>query len=231
VVNGRVTKWKEKSVAIFLILLVVGSAYLLGWSSFFTVKNVSVIGAPTTIDASIIELDSQITKGEKLARLDPRVVRSLLKRIIWLDHATVSRSWWNGFVVIRVWPRTPIGTFQGRLIDAAGNIFELPNFAAGNLPLIIAKDHASVQFAISLMTALPANLRSELVGVSVVGLNSAALSLKDPSQKNHKVLHVAWGDASNMDLKVKVYQALIAMPENVNISVIDVSAPHAPIVK
>jgi hypothetical protein len=45
------------------------------------------------------------------------------------------------------------------------------------------------------------------------------------------VLTVAWGDLTNMSLKVQVFQALIALPENSKITEIDLSAPHAPIVK
>ena len=34
-----------------------------------------------------------------------------------------------------------------------------------------------------------------------------------------------------MEFKVKVYKALLALPENKKISLLDLSAPHAPIVK
>jgi len=231
VVKIRTTSGRKKATAIFVILFIASATYLLGWSSFFTVKQISVVGAPTTVDAQIIEQTAQIAQGEKLARLEPRAARSLLQKITWLDHSSVTRSWFHGSVVIHVWPRTPVATYQGRLIDASGSIFDLPNFSSGTLPFIFAKDHLSAQFAITLLNALPETLRSELVGVNVVGLNSATLSLKDSSQASRKVLHVAWGDASSMDLKVKVYQALIALPENAKISEMDLSAPHAPIVK
>lgn len=230
-VKRHITSGKKKVTAIFVIFLVASATYLLGWSSFFTVKHISVVGAPTTVDAQIIEQTAQIAQGEKLARLEPRVARSLLQKITWLEHSSVTRNWFHGSIVIHVWPRTPIATYQGQLIDASGSIFDLPNFSSRTLPLIFAKDHLSAQFAITLLTALPANLRSKLVGVNVVGLNSATLSLKDSSQASRKVLQVAWGDASSMDLKVKVYQALIALPENAKISQMDLSAPHAPIVK
>lgn len=230
-VKGRVVGRKKKIAAVLLVVMISTAAYFLGWSSLFTVKHIDVLGAPTSTEAKIIEQTSQIAVDEKMARLEPRVARSLLQKVTWLDHSTVTRNWFTGSVVIRVWPRTPVAVFQGRLIDATGNIFDLPNFTPTALPFIFAKDHSSAQFAISLMIALPTSLRSELVGIAVVGLNSATLSLKNSAQGSGKVLQVAWGDASNMDLKVKVYQALIALPENVHISAVDVSAPHAPIVK
>ena len=46
-----------------------------------------------------------------------------------------------------------------------------------------------------------------------------------------KSLQVIWGQDEEMALKVKVYKALLAQPENTKIRRIDVSAPNAPIVK
>lgn len=222
---------KTKVATVLFIILVLCAAYLLGWSSFFTVKQITVQGAPTAVAARAIEQSSRITKGEKLARVEPRVTRSLLANISWLDRSTVSRNWLRGSVVIRVWPRTPIATYQGRLIDRAGIVFDLPNIDARGLPFISASDSSSAQFAISLLTQLPTTLQAELLGLKVSSLNSATLTLKDISQGSTKVLQVVWGDSSNMALKVKVYQALIALPENTKITEMDLSAPHAPIVK
>jgi hypothetical protein len=44
-------------------------------------------------------------------------------------------------------------------------------------------------------------------------------------------LTLRFGDADEIDLKIKVFKALIERSENKNISTVDVSAPHAPIVK
>ena len=44
-------------------------------------------------------------------------------------------------------------------------------------------------------------------------------------------LTLRFGAANDVDLKIKVFKALVALEENKNISTIDVSAPHAPIVK
>jgi cell division protein FtsQ len=231
VVNPSRKGGKKRVVVFSLVILIASAAYLLGWSSLFKVRQITVVGAPIVVDKKIIEQASQIIQGEKMARLEPRVVSSLLQKINWLDHSTVTRDWLHGFVVIRVWPRTPVATYRGELIDSAGYIFALPNFASEALPVVIAKDHPSAQFAISLMAQLPTTLRSKLVDVSVVGLNSVTLTVKDRSHANGMALHVAWGDASNMELKVKVYQALLALPENAKIVEMDLSAPHAPIVK
>ena len=223
--------FKIKIVIAFIVILIASAVYLLGWSSFFTVKEITVVGAPTTVAARIIEQTSQITKGERLARLEPPAVRSLLENISWLDHSTLNSNWFRGSVLIQVWPRRPIATYQGQFVDRAGVVFDLPNINVGDLPLISASDSSSLQFAVSLLTQLPATLRSQLVELKTRGSNSATLTLNDFSRGSASVLQVIWGDRSEMALKVKVYQALIALPENAKISRIDLSAPHAVIVK
>ncbi|MEI9908175.1 MAG: hypothetical protein WDO06_10125 [Actinomycetota bacterium] len=51
------------------------------------------------------------------------------------------------------------------------------------------------------------------------------------SRTTLRTINIFWGDATSTKLKVRVFQSLIALPENVNISFMDLSAPHAPIVR
>ena len=44
-------------------------------------------------------------------------------------------------------------------------------------------------------------------------------------------LRIICGDGEDTDLKVQVIEALLKRDENKNLRMIDVSAPHAPIVK
>ena len=44
-------------------------------------------------------------------------------------------------------------------------------------------------------------------------------------------MRIIWGDGLDTDLKIKVIKALLDQPENKSIRMIDVTAPHAPIVK
>jgi hypothetical protein len=44
-------------------------------------------------------------------------------------------------------------------------------------------------------------------------------------------IRVLWGKNEKSELKIQVINSLIALEENKNIRRIDVSAPHAPIVK
>jgi hypothetical protein len=46
-----------------------------------------------------------------------------------------------------------------------------------------------------------------------------------------RVIRIRWGDSQDMALKISVINELLQLPENKRIKVIDVVAPHAPIVK
>ncbi|MEN9906726.1 MAG: hypothetical protein RL475_924, partial [Actinomycetota bacterium] len=48
---------------------------------------------------------------------------------------------------------------------------------------------------------------------------------------NEREIRVLWGANEKSALKIEVINALVALEENKNIRRIDVSAPHAPIVK
>lgn len=208
-------------------ILVVTAAYALGWSSLFTVKDVVVVGAPNPSEAFVIE--HSIHVGDKMARLESQTIAKSLQKYTWLDHSNISRNWLKGVVTVRVWTRTPIAQFQGHLVDNRGVVFDLPSIDTSHLPRITGSNNISAKFAVNLLTALPAQLRSQVMNVAVQGNDSAIFSIDDPTLK--RVLNVAWGDQTNMPLKVQVYQALVALPENSKITKIDLSAPHAPIVK
>lgn len=214
------------AISIVFIVLV-SAAYVLGWSSLFTVKQVVVVGSPNPSESFVIE--HSIHVGDKMARLESQSLEKSLRKYTWLDHSNVSRNWIKGIVTVHVWTRTPIAQFQNHLVDDKGVVFDLPSVDTTHLPIIIGVDNASAKFAISILTGLPMPLRGQVQEILVHGTNSSILSINDLTLK--RVLTVAWGDESNMSLKVQVYQALVALPENSKIQKIDLSAPHAPIVK
>jgi hypothetical protein len=47
----------------------------------------------------------------------------------------------------------------------------------------------------------------------------------------NRVLNVKWGSRDDGDLKIQVFNALLKDKENKKVRTIDLSAPHAPIVK
>lgn len=209
------------------VVFIVVAAYVLGWSSLFTVKQVVIVGAPNASEAFVIE--RMVHVGDKMARLESQGLTRSLQKYTWLDHSRINRNWLKGIVTVRVWTRTPIAQFQGHLVDAAGVVFDLPSIDTSHLSNITGPNFTSATSAVKLLTSLPAQLRSQVISIDMHGNDLANLSINDPTLK--RALTVVWGDQSNMSLKVQVYQTLVALPENAKITMVDISAPHAPIVK
>ena len=219
---------RRKALAVTL-LLVVTVAYLLGWSSLLTVKQVRVIGAPTSLQAQLI--GESVHSGEKMARLETRAISNSLRKYTWLDHARIDRNWLKGLITIRVWTRTPIAAYQTHLIDRNGILFDLPSDQISHLPRIATSNISSAKLALDLLLKLPIDFRANVMTVRMEGARSAILVIKSSSQNPTRIITVIWGDSTDTELKIRVLNALLALAENGKVSTINVSAPHAPIVK
>lgn len=205
------------------------AAYVLGWSSIFTVTSVLVEGAPDASSTTVVLDTSQIAIGEKLARLEPRVVEKSIEKISWVDHSRVSRNWISGSVVIHIWPRVPVARYGRGFVDSANVLFELSEPPKSLNLTIVASTPVDRSRAIALLEKLPSQMHNVLVEIRVLTSRSVTLTIHEAQLTKDR--EVNWGDLQDVALKVKVYQALIALPENKKVTFIDLSAPHAPIVK
>ena len=211
----------NRRLALFssLALLTIAT-YILGWSSFFTVSSVEITGTKT-------QLSPGISTGEKLARIEPRAIAAKFETLDWVADAKVSRNWINGKVSIEITERTPVAIFNNIVFDSDGNSFVLRGTPSSQLVQIQASDLVAAKKAVTFFSSLPADLKSALMVVKVRSSGSLVLEVNNAG----KNLEIRWGDDSDNELKLKVYKALIALPENASIKRVDVSAPHAPIVK
>ncbi len=211
---------KRRLIAGVVVAVLAGATYILGYSTFFTVTSVEVIGSTKPINTGI-------TKGEKLARVEPRAVATKLENLDWVESADVSRNWINGKVVVKLKQRTPIATFNNQVIDSTGASFIPQGERPSGLIEIQANSIEAATKAVNFLTELPEELNSTLTVVKVRATGAFVLI----TENNGKKLEIRWGSNSENELKIKVYKALIALPENADIKRVDVSAPHAPIVK
>jgi len=211
---------KRSLIAGLVVALLAGSAYVLGYSTLFTVSSVEVVG-------STRPLNTGITKGQKLARVEPRAIATKLEKLDWVKSADVSRNWINGKVVVELTSRTPIATYENKVIDSTAASFVPQGIRPEGLIQIQAASLDDAKKAVYFLMQLPEELKSSLTVVKVRG--SGALVLI--TQNNGKSIEIRWGSNSENELKLKVYKALIALPENADIKRVDVSAPNAPIVK
>jgi cell division septal protein FtsQ len=201
--------------------IIVGlAAYALGWSTLFTVSSVEVKGT----DQFLLQ---NVKVGEKLARVEPRAVAAAYESFAFVQDAQVSRNWISGKVTISITTRTPVAIFNNQAIDDSGKAFvvkgnlppALPQIQAGNIEIAIA--------AVDFMTSLPDEIRS---GLKILKVRSTGAYVLEVDVEGRKV-EVRWGFSTDNELKAKVYKALLAQPENAKLKRMDLSAPHAPIVK
>jgi cell division septal protein FtsQ len=211
---------KRKLIAAGVVAVIAGATYVLGYSSFFTVSSVEVVGSTKAINTGII-------KGQKLARVEPRAVATRLEKLNWIESVDISRNWINGKVVVELNQRTPIATYKNQVIDSTGTSFVPQGARPEGLIEIQAGSTEDATKAVNFFTQLPEELKSSLTVVKVRVSGAFVLITENSGKK----LEIRWGTDSENELKLKVYKALIALPENAEIKRVDVSAPHAPIVK
>ena len=210
----------RRLIALIGAVVLAAATYVLGYSSFFTVSSVEVVGSKNQVNPGI-------TIGEKLARVEPREIASKLENLDWVASANISRNWINGKVTVELTERTPVAIFNNHVIDSTGQSFVLRNEPTKPLVEIQAGDLEAAVSAVTFFTSLPEELNSTLKVVKVRSTGAFVLEI-DNGGKN---LEIRWGSNSDNELKIKVYKALLALPENASIKRVDVSAPHAPIVK
>jgi cell division septal protein FtsQ len=211
---------KRKLIALSAVAVLAGATYILGYSTLFTVSSVEIIGSNKPITTGI-------TKGERLARVEPRAISTKIEMLDWVKSADVSRNWINGKVVISLTPRTPIAIYKDQVIDSSGSSFVPQGEPPQGLIEIHAASIEDAVKAVAFFTELPEELNSSLTVVKVRATSALVLLVEN----NGKKVELRWGTDSDNELKTKVYKALIALPENTDIKRVDVSAPHAPIVK
>jgi len=219
------------AIALTFSLLGAGS-YLLGWSNLLTVKQVEISGAPTkTAEAEIARL-LDLRVGDQLARVDSRALSKRIEASDWVNSVDISRNWINGRVVINISPRVPVALFSSLgkpqlALDASGKEFKAPGAVPPGLPNVSASSVASGSVAIEVFTQMPKSFSKDIDRLTALSPTNISIFGKFSNQK----LQIIWGDGEETSLKIKVVTALLDLPENKSIKLIDVSAPHAPIVK
>jgi cell division protein FtsQ len=210
----------KRLIALAAAIFVGAASYALGWSTLFTVSSVEVTGTDQRLPQSI-------KVGEKLARVEPRAVAATYEKFAFVQDAQVSRNWISGKVTISITSRTPVAIFNNQAIDDSGKAFVVKGQLPAALPQIQASSVEIAVTAVEFMKSLPEEIRSNL---KILKVRSTGAYVMDVDVQGRKV-EVRWGFATENELKAKVYKALLEQPENAKLKRMDLSAPHAPIVK
>ena len=208
------------------ILIIATLAFLFGWTNLFTVKSVSVSGSPNSeITKQVLNI-ADIQRGEKLARVEPRNISAKLSLagIDWVKEVKISRNWLSRNVEIKISARIPVAKAGDRFVDSDGVVFASPISVSDKLATISAGNSTSRAAAVAFYLSLPSDIRANITKVSASSTDNFQIVLNEKLQIN-------WGSNSNTEVKVKIYKALIELPENKKINQIDVSDPTKPTVK
>jgi cell division septal protein FtsQ len=223
---------RKQLVSVGVLTLFAAAVYLFAWSSIFSVQSVSISGVPKGPTTTTVSSKVGVSVGMKLARVDSRQISRRLEGFKWIEKVEVSRNWISRKVAVEILPRTPIALFNpistfGSSIDRFGVIFSLPGGAPNSLPRVEAPSSESGLEAIRLFTSLPVAFRESitLMNASKTGTYRINYGFKS------RVIAITWGDSKDTDLKVEVVEKLLTLKENGRIRYIDVSAPHAPVVR
>jgi cell division septal protein FtsQ len=226
-INSKTTR------VIFAFILIFGAgSYLLGWSPLISVRSVEITGVPTKESQLAVSRSLDVKTGDQLARVDPRALSNRLRSFDWIENSQISRNWISGKVSISITTREPIALYSepGKpqvVLDSSGNTFATPAVIPDGLPKVSAKSVDGGLAAIKVFTALPKSFSKNIDRMSAARTNNFLIYGKFEGQD----LRIIWGDGEDTDLKVQVIEALLKREENMNLRMIDVSAPHAPIVK
>ena len=202
-------------------LAVVGAlAWLVYGTSVLGVRQIEVIGTDSLTPVEV-EQAAAVRLTQPLAGVDLDRIRDRIEGLPAVDRAVVSRSW-PSKVVIEVVERTPVAAVPAgkgfTLIDAEGVAYRSVERRPAGLPLAQLtapgpKD-VNTRAALTVLSALTAELREQLVSISVLAPARVTLGLR-------KDRTVIWGDDTQSDTKAKVATALLEHKGDT----IDVSAP------
>lgn len=216
---------RKRELGIGLTFLVIATlAFLFGWTNLFTVKQVTVSGSPSqTITNQVLKL-ADIQKGTKLARIEPKVVTSKLSSLDWIASIKIKRNWITRSIDLHLIPRIPIAKAGQQYVDSEGVSFSSPVAISGSFPTISAIDQVSRNAGIKLLITLPLEFSKKISKIIATSESNFQILMDDN-------LRVIWGENRDNQLKIKIYKALIQLPENSKIKIMDVSDPTKPTVK
>ncbi len=244
----------RRRVTWLALLITVGAlAYVLGWSHIFRVTGIAIDGLQpqgTQIIAAQIKRESLIAIDQPIARVDSRVVKRALLKNQWVGDVRINRHWLSGEIHIFVDQKEPIA----RINSASGFLYLTSNGEIAEFPAELSKPVPELDGAYNVKSnaTLAYQLLNELVGgladafpnqtkpnqtVPIQGVVIRKMTIGSATSFSTSVaigeqeVLIRWGSATEIALKIKVLQGLLALPENAKLRVVDLSAPLTPIVK
>jgi cell division protein FtsQ len=214
--------WRYVLAGLLVLVLVVGSVWLVYFSSYLALKGADVTGTRhLTTDEVLAAADLPV--GDPLARVDADAVARRVRAMAYVKSVEVTREWPDKLRIV-VTERTAVavvdlgGTLRG--LDADGVVFSSYRQAPPRLPVVrVSGDPGqdALREAARVVAALPRSLSSRVDHLEVATVDQISLALTGGKT-------VVWGSADQSALKAEVIGPLLKQPG----SVYDVSAPGQP---
>jgi cell division protein FtsQ len=223
-------------VGITAVALVAGGGWAATNSRALDVDHIVVVGTVHTDPAAAVEA-TRIRRGERMVDLDLAAAARDLRRLPWVGSADVERHW-PGSVRITVVERVPAAVVPADgggddLVDAAGRVLDHVDTPPAGLPVLagisspgpagssLSSDGVA---ALSVAIALPAELRSRVLGVGPVGGTAGEVQLQLPADAT-----VRLGPPQDLQRKFDALRAVLAQVDLRNLAVVDVRRPDSPV--
>jgi cell division protein FtsQ len=208
------------AVGLGVLVVLGGLAWLVYGTPVLGVRDVRVVGTEL-LTPQQVQQAAGVSDDEPLARVDLDHVRARVRAIPAVDRVVVRRSW-PSTLIVEVVERTPVAAVPSgkdfTLIDRSGVPYRQVDSKPADLPLMRLATPGpadeNTRSALTVLGALSADLRQQLVAVSVAAPAQIKLELR-------KDRTVVWGDDTQSDTKSQVATALLKKAT----SEIDVSAP------
>ncbi len=164
-------RFKGLVITLTLLTTTSASAYLLGWSSIFTVKEIKIEGSSenSLLLGTLTRQGIAPNVGDQLARVNIRSIERTLSDLDWLENVDVSRNWASSSITISISERVAIAralTNQNSIVnfDSSGSLFTPTSVAQkqnqSELPLISSANNAQQDLSdvALLLQKIPADL-------------------------------------------------------------------------
>jgi cell division protein FtsQ len=220
--------WRRVVAAVLLVALLVGSVWLVFFSSVLAVNGIRVEGT-RVLAADAVRRAAEVPAGTPLATVDLDSVAARVERLPAVASVDVSRAWPDQVrvdvterkVVAVVAPSEPGGRFRGT--DAEGVFFRSYARRPPGLPVIRMEEQtgaAAVAEAAAVSGSLPPAIARRVAEVRLRTVDTISLSLRDGRT-------VRWGSVDGSDDKARVLAVLLGQKA----SFIDVSVPGRPVIR
>ncbi len=229
----RRRRWNRISILGLVVLLVFAIAWLLFFSSVFrlSAEQVRITGQGAVIAPGAVEKVVTSEVGTPLTLLDTVGLRNRILRVAGVRDVALTRQWPDGLSV-ELTAREPVAAVPDgtgfTLRDDVGDVVGRAKKVPKGLPVIKIPDGSdtarTLEAAIFMLNAIPADLHQEIKSISAKTPDAVKMKLRDGAT-------VLWGNQTDADLKVRVFEVLRSAKETKGARVFDVSAPNAPITR